>query len=540
MLVLVDHPDGFPDDDDPHRRYRLPTGLVPAPHPDRPPDVALVTGPDGGVLTLRLMAAWPTLGVHEHRAPLAGGRVRVVTRGLGTDGAGAWGPAHVGGELLVDRRLSLTAADAQVLRMAVEAGAAAIDVEVELEVRGRTPSLPWVVRAPGPLLADMLRAVTGAAAVPWSRMVDAFAALGTDALTWHAREPGAIRAPVDGTLALVLASAARDQLISRTQEGWIVREDPPAQVDLSLGVPTLAVRTVRLGWSFSTFLAGVDDPLVHVTDVSRTQPLRATDLHVVNEVPLAPDGIRRIDVDVETGGPSGSMTCHFAPGEPDAARLRFVQIAGRDEGAAGGLSWRTRTTVDVDGRPVVLQGDPRKTGLLLRILPADLGLAPVRVAVEGSVLETLATIRVTVGTRTLVLNAERPVAWVVGRTSPAMAMVAIDAADGTSLELGEVPVVDGDVAVTAATLGMGTPATVSLAPADWEAVAYLAVQIEGAGWRSVEPGTALSWQVRRRHRGAAPTVVYRTRHVPRVAGSTQPMIASQWHEGIGPNVSVLT
>ncbi len=535
MLVLVDDDGGFPDDEDPTRRYRAPTGLVPVVPPGRPPDVALVTDPDGGVLTLRLMAAWPALAAHERRVPLADGRVRVVTRGLGVDGVGAWGPAHLGSGLLVDRRLSLTPADAHVLRNSLRAGASAVDVEVEVGIRGRTPSLPWVVRASGPGMADALRALVLDAAVTWSRLVDAFAALGGDMLTLHPLEAGAITPPADTTFAMILAASARDTLVSRTDQGWIIRSDPPPEVDLSLAVPTLAVRTSRLQWSFSTFLVSADDPTAHVTDVISSQPLHATDLHVINEAPLAPDGIRRIDLDVTTRGPTGNLSCHFAPGEPDAARLRFVGVAGRDDG----LTWRTRTTVDVDGRPVVLQGDPRPTGLLLRITPKSLGLDPVLVSVEESVLATVASVRVTLGTRTLLLDATRHGAWVIGRKSPATANIVLVDTDGTSHDLGEVPVLDGSVTVTATLAGIGIPATVRLAPADWGGVAYLAIQVEGAGWRTVEAGGGLSWQVRRRHRAAPPSVRYRTRHVPRVDGVTLPMLASDWRDAVGPDVTVL-
>lgn len=535
MLVLTSGPDGFVDDQDPALRYRLPTGLAPVEDHQGRASVALTTDTDGGILALRLAARWPTLAEHERHVPLAGGRVRVVVRG--TTGAGAgWADVHPHGGLLVDRHLSLGAVDADLLRDALLDGAAAVDVEVRLDIRGRTPSWPWLVRAHGPSLAQALGALVGSAPATWPDIVDAFHALGADGLTWTPTEPGPIPPPTGPDLALALAAAARGTLLDRDDSGWVLRPEPPTQLDLSLSVPTVTTRAVPLSWSFSEFLATVADPDQHVRDTTVVQPLSATDLSVINEVPLAPDGIRRIDLDVETGGPSGTVSCSFTPDGPDAQRLRFVRITA----AEMHLRWRARTTVDVSGRPVVLQAAPRPTGLLLRLRSEDLGLQAVRLYAEPAVFEAVAAVAVTIGTRTVRLDADRSMAWVVGRSAPPTASVVVIDPDGREYDYGAVPVVQGTAAITAALLELRSRGPVVLEPADWSGLAYLAVQVEPGGWSTVPPDGTLVHQVTRSHRQADPRVRFRTRHVPVSAdGATSPMVESPWQDGAGSRLAVV-
>jgi hypothetical protein len=96
--------------------------------------------------------------------------------------------------------------------------------------------------------------------------------------------------------------------------------------------------------------------------------------------------------------------------------------------------------------------------------------------------------------------------------------------------------------VDAMALGSGEICPVAIRPpADIAArAAYLAVQVEGHGWRTVEAGTEVTLPIRRASRLQPPTVRYRTRHVPRrEGGATGVITESAWREAAGEVISLV-
>jgi hypothetical protein len=95
--------------------------------------------------------------------------------------------------------------------------------------------------------------------------------------------------------------------------------------------------------------------------------------------------------------------------------------------------------------------------------------------------------------------------------------------------------------ISASTIGAGEIFDVTLrrAPDLAERVAYLAVQVEGRRWRTLDPGVEITVPVRRDSRLKPPRLRYRTRHVPRRAdGATSPIVESTLRDASGAVVTV--
>jgi hypothetical protein len=301
---------------------------------------------------------------------------------------------------------------------------------------------------------------------------------------------------------------------------------------VSLAVARVQTRVFGLRWSFSEFLSNLEDPSPHLIDQAVPAPFEAADLHLVNDLPLAPEGIRSIVVEARTGGPSGLVRHEFLPGEAGAAHVRFV----RETFEELETSWRARATVVTSRGPVIHNSGPHASGLMIEVNTESLGLNPVHLTADPEVFEHVVALEATVGTRTLKLTRERPEAWAVGRRPPPTIDLTAVLESGERKSLGSRRIGPRGLSVTAADLGVGEIAPVVLRPPDdlQLRAAYLALQVEGGPWRTIDFGAELTWPVRLESRLQAPRIRYRTRHVPRaVDGATQPMAESGWLEGVG-------
>lgn len=536
LLLLGSGDDGFGDDADPRLRHRLPVALRPVTGPDGTPQVLLARTPEGGFLQLRLDPTWPALGEHERRAAPSAGRFRLRWHTPTAAAESSWHDGVVGGQALIDRALALSPAETAIARRLVPGGAELLEVEVELVVEGRLPRFPWLARVAGPSLQSLVLARLGDGPRTWADVEDAFAGLAMDAFEWFPLEPAALPPPPDAALR-ALARHAAPFLLAREEERFVAAPSVPARLDLDLGVARAGTRRFGLRWSFSELLAAAPDPSQHLVQIDGPAPFEAAVVQLVNDVPLADGGIRSIEVEIWTGGPSGRVSHRFEPGRPSAARLTTIR-EGHEPLA---LQWRARAIVMVAGRPTQVDTDARAGGQSIRIDAESLGLRPLRFSAEAAAFEHVEAIEVLLPRAAVRLTAAAPEAWLVGRTPPAAVEVAVVLAGGTRASLGTLALGPRGLVIGVAELGVGAAATVSLRPpADLDArAAYLAVQVEGGPWRTLEPGGALAWSVRLPTRAHAPRLRYRTRHVPRHAdGRTAPIVESPWRQAEGATVEV--
>jgi hypothetical protein len=306
---------------------------------------------------------------------------------------------------------------------------------------------------------------------------------------------------------------------------------------VSLAVPRVQTGHIGLRWSFSEFLSAQVDPKKHLIDVAVPAPFVAADLCIVNDVPLATTAITSIAVEVRTGGPTGVLTHEFKPDEPCAQRLRFV----RESADPPSVKWRARTAVVTANGPAIVESDEHASGLLIELNAATLGLRALRFAATSDVFDHVTTLEIEVGTRTLVLSAAHPEAWAVGRQPPAVVSVTATRAPEERHALGATAVGPAGITFDAALLGVGEFGTLTLrAPPNLgERAAYLAVQVEGRGWRTVERDGEIVLPVRRENRFVPPKVKYRNRVVARRAdGVTTVMSESAWREASGDVVTI--
>lgn len=537
MLVLAREGDAFPDDVDPAIRYRLPAGLEPVPAPNGVPQAVLTRSADGGLLHLRLSAVWPELAPGERPVAFAAGRFRLLLQTPAARETGQWHPTPVAGDIVVDRSLSLTAIEAAIARRLGQATLDLVDVEVELEVRGFAPMFPWLASAELTALKPRVAALLGPAPASWDAVEAAFLGLSEDSFAWHPLVPGAIRPPRDAALRAIARHAA-PTLLAASGAGWEVAATGPARVDVNLAVPIVETRSFGLRWSFSEFLAHASDPGRHLVDVSMPAPFAAAELCIVNDVPLAADGVRSIVVEVRTGGPTGLVSHEFRPGEPAAARVRFVRETAEDLN----VQWRARATVVTTSGPAALPPTEfRRSGLMIEVTSAALGFKALHFLAEPEIFDHVVALDVALGSRALTLTRAAPSAWAVGREPPASATVAARLPSGEHRSLGTLTIGPQGLSIDAASLGKDAVEPVVFRPPANLAprAAYLAVQVDGHGWRTLDEGSEVALPVRRVSRLQPPRVRYRTRHVPRRSdGSTGVIVESAWREAAGDVVAV--
>ena len=536
MLLLERTGNAYPDEADPAIRYRLPAALRPAAGPDGTPQVSLTRRPDGGLLHLRLAAQWPPFGPDDRPVLLEDARFRLILRTPASQETGEWRQTPVAGSVLVDRSVPLSRAEAAIARHLGERGEGVVDVEIDAGVRGMTRPYPWLVSVPSAALGPRIAALLGAAPATWDVVEAAFLGLAEDTFTWYPLQAGAMRPPLDAALRAIARGAAAT-LLTSTSAGWTVASSLPPRIDVNLQVTSTRTERVGLRWSFSDFLTAQPDPAVFLSDVSIPAPLEAATITIVNDVPLAADGVCGIAIDVRTGGPTGMLHHEFLPGQSATAKLRFV----RETFEALQLQWGGRCTVMTANGPAVTPLDFRPCDQLIDVDAAALKLVPLRFAASPAVFDLASSIEIAIGARTIVLNAGAPEAWAVGRQPPATVTVTALGSAGERQVLPPMPFGPAGLVVTAAMLGAGEVADVTLRQADdlAQRVAYLAVQPEGRPWRTLSAGAEITVPVRLESRLKKPRVRYRTRHVARRPdGTTAPMVESTLREASGDVIAV--
>jgi hypothetical protein len=536
MLVLTRTADWYPDDANPAVRYRLPASLRPLPDTDGIPQAVVSRSPDGGLLHLRLGAVWPELASAERPVSFDAGRFRLLLQTTASGETGQWRPTPIVGDAVVERSLSLSPVEVAIARHLGARTGDLVDVEVELSIRGLAPTFPWLASVTSEALRPRIEALLGPAPATWEVVESAFLGLAEDTFAWYPLKAGAIRPPIDQALRAIAHHLA-STLLTSTPAGWVMAGDLPARLDVSLDVARVEKQWVGLRWSFSEFLASQADPGRHLVDIAVPVPFAAAEVSVVNDLPLAPAGIRSIAIEIRTGGPTGLVPHEFLPGQPAAVRLRFVRETFEDLQ----LQWSARCTMMTAGGPAVTTTGFRPSGQLIELNAATLKLVALRFAAESEVFDHVASLEITIGTRTLTLTRASREAWAVGRQPPAAATVTAVLPEGGRQSLGAMSIGPLGMIVDAAALGIGETARVVVRPpADLERrAAYLAVQVEGHPWRTLDPGAEVTVPIRRENRFQPPRLRYRTRQVAREAGAaTKVMAESAWRDGLGEVVVV--
>lgn len=536
MLVLAQSGGRYPDDHDAALRWVPPDGLAPVLDTSGTPEVYVARDADGGVLTLRLQAQWPVLGANERATRHTRARFRLRSGIAGSRIDAGWHDAPTSGSTIVDRSVALDPVEAAMIRKLAASGGESVDVDVALSLEGALPTWPWLVRIDGQALQSRLAAVLGSATVDFAAVLDAFAGLGNELFEWRALQPHAIPPPADAAREAI-AHHASAYLLTPLADGFQLRSDVPAQLDVSLAVHRTARTELALVWSLSQFIAAQPEPGKHLLDARAPDPFQAAELHVANDVPLAEDGVRRIELEITTGGPTGALHHAFELGAPSAVRLPFV----RQGPAPLALRWLARATVVVGSGPTIVETSPRATGPMLELDAAALGIVPLCFVADPIVFTRVAALEVKIGTRTLALTAARPRAWAIGRTPPPTVEVsAVDAA-GARTAMGPFPLVPGGRTFGALELGIGEPVGVQLVAPDalWSRAAYLAVQVESGPWQTLDRGDTIAWPTYREDRFTPPKLRYRTRHVPRdAAGATAPITESPLRDASGERIEL--
>lgn len=535
----------FADDADPVLRWRLPSALEPLKGADGVPQVMLALGPDGGVLQLRLGVVWALDGDPARRpAPIESARCRLCLAGPSPE-AGAWRPAIGGNDTTLTRALSLGPVEAAIARRLLsngDSGAAAAEavlLEFECLVAGRTRALPWLVRVPSAPLRERLAAALGDVPATRQTIEAAFLSLDPGLFEWLPQAVDALPPPRDEALTALAAQAVGLLFVPTgdtapgAETSFSLAPAGAASVAFDLRVPRAIRLTHRLRWSMSDFLAGVADRARHLVSLSAPAPFEAATLTLANDLPLAAQGLQQLDVEVRSGGPSGLLAHRFGLGEPSVARLPYVR-AGAD---AGPLQWRVRYTVASGAAPVVGQTDfVAVPGTLVALDAQSVGLRVLRFGGAGELFSHLQAIEIPLGSRTLRLTGPEPTNWAVGRTPPASVTPVAVLASGERRPLEAAPLGADGLWLDGSAIGLGESAELRIeAPPDLAArAAYLAVQVEGQAWRTLDAGAAIRLRVRRTSRLQAPTLRYRTRHVPRGAdGATRPIAESDWRAASG-------
>ncbi len=531
MLLLARTDVGYPDAAEPAVTYRLPLDIAPAVGATGVPAVSISRSRDGGQLQLQLAAVWPEPRANERRVPFSDGRYRLVLRSPTAPSAGEWRSAFTTGDVLVERSVSLTPVEASIARQLGERTSDLVDVDIELTVRGLTPSFPWLVSVTRAVLQPRIAALLRVSPAPWDAVEAAFLGLSNDTFTWYPLEPGALRPPRDAALRTIARHLA-PALFTVSAGAWTLNASGPDRLDVSLAVSDVHEERVGFRWELSRFLAAQPDPRAHLVDLTGVGPFAASVITLVNDLPLSPEGLGRVAVEVRTGGPSGTLHHEFLPGAPSSARLTFVA----DTFDETRTQWRAHCSVMTANGPAVETTDFRAAGRSIDVNADTVGLRALSVGAEPEVFDHVEALEVQVGSRTLRLTREMPHAWAVGRRAPATVAVAVITAAGVRVPIGDKPVDARGLQLDPLALGIGAPGTVVVRPPGDVAVrtAYLAVQVEGHPWRTLDPDSRFTVPVRERGPWQPPDTKYRTRCVPRTAaGATGPMADSSWRTATG-------
>lgn len=339
--------DAFFDGADPRLVHLLPDRLAPIDR-DGAPELSLVIHSDahgrgGGLFQARFAASRPApAGLSDmslRPAEIVGARLRVTPRTsvAQPEAFNTWHEAVLDGTggVLVD--LVLDPIRAELMRRLALEGGDALDLSFEFDVAGSTAGLPVRVDLPGEPLWDVLSARLGAEAVGPDRIEAAFLSL-PEGMARMSRIGGG-PLPDRNTVLREVALRSTPLIFDRdTAQGTarfrLIDRDRAAAFSLALDRPRAELRTHRLDWSLSGFVAGLDAAgrTRHFPQLRTVEPFAEAEIKVLNEIPLNARHAVSATVDLTCPGPGGTPENHtvrFRPDDPvvGTVRTRYPAIA---------------------------------------------------------------------------------------------------------------------------------------------------------------------------------------------------------------------
>lgn len=486
MLRLPADADGRAPDDEGGPGWRLPPALIPSTASDGAPDVRLCRYEGGGSLRLRLRAETVT----ERAVPMQAGRLRFVLSTPAGATHGEWHPVGPRAADLVDVLLPLTPEEAAVARRVGEVGGPLVEVEVELGYTGRLPRLPWTATADTATVQASLTGPLGPS--PWTveAVEQALEAVDPGTLRWSPSYPGAPPRN-DALLRPALVAALLEALFVSGPAGleWATAE-PTLRLDLEVG--RVAVRRWVRRWSFSAFHTSLADPSRHFVDIDRPVPFETRTLFVTNTLPIGPDAVDTLMVEVDAGEITGLVTVSFTADSPPTARVPFVHRS-----STAPPRWRIRALVRGQQGLVPFEtawkdADP----LLIDLTPDTTGIHPVSLEIAGEVWDLADAVTVTIGSRTASFaRGSTPGVWMFRQHQPS---ATVRWARGERSREATVPIPEGRLAVGTDALLPNrvvpvrlTPGPTLLAEAAWVAL------VQGDRMETLEPEGVTRLAVRR-------------------------------------------
>jgi hypothetical protein len=576
----------WPDSDDPGVRWAQPAGLVLASQANAAPRFLLarwrdpVAAASGGVLHLALArtppapdlaAAAAAAGLELRTTSFSAVRFRLILRAVGTDvirALGQWRDTPPAADPLVVASDPLDPDTAQLLTAALSGGGDAVEVVVEARGTGLAGSLDALVVVDLPRLVPLLDARMSPASdggetigITVDDLIATLASLPEDPQLVQVRPLDGAPAPAGAAALAELAHRLVDDLFTPVGSA-----DPwsPRRFRLTPGSGTTQSRAYdlrpsrlapvpwRASWSLSDWAAGLAPtarealfPVLERMAVFGTAPVV-----VVCEVPVDPQGVREVQVDVTAPGVGGVPDHRSFSFTGSSSVARFTAAFPAFSSPATPSARAAATLVPAPGAipawPRVLPTRPVPAdGPLITVTPADLGLTTVVVAAESAVFTRASRLELAVRAGELMLATGTLTGTSLSATlafpqpaelpgAPLLVITAVRDPEGSAFRLPGHPLNGRPVTVAAVDLEDLSPIEVTIELDDPAGrVAYAAVALLDTTGRSrtltLDAGTPTTWTCHR------PTALdplryrWRLHHVTRGPdGNTRPLATTPW------------
>ncbi len=568
----------FPDHADPTLLHLLPSRLALATTGARLPDFFLAryrgASVGGGLLRMRhrllrdeametdlAAGGWKTRPV-----VFEGGQFRLRLRSPLEDAkaeVGDWYDLLFAGDEIYVPAVGLNEHETQLIRDLLEQEAAVIDLEVQLNYRGLVPVYPWIVSIQAEPLFTLLSSQLDSQPARADQIVAAFLSLpdvrvGERLIEYHALESGATMPARDVILAEV-AVRALDRLFRCVPESGLYTLDPEAfaitpVLSWDVRTPRLETRQHLLTWSVSDlYHETLDEDLRGqlFPSVQTITPFERATVHIVNQLPIDPDHLRRVGVDVRFIGEQGvpEFASYDFRGEDNVAQFttffpaltNALDLAYRVTtvmAPPGGTGWpivKKRDYVPVES--LILEIDPDAIEFQFLCAEVDPELFDHTAGVDLAVTDTddviLKQVRLLPGKRTSWIPLPGA-ASLADLTVMATALPPTDA-DGTPYLLYQGAVTGGQLRLPAYLLEVLEPDRIELSLAPDVASHFVGVWIEirdqgnSARLLPLEPDRPLFWNHFRASVFDPVRYEYRLQYIARkFTGETLPLAITDW------------
>lgn len=586
---LPDFVDVFPDHRDPRRLYALPDRLELQMDDALSPRFALLRFAnddlDGGGGLIQAALQWRRTDLDQLAAAVgertvelpaaASAEARLVLRGTAADTvleAGQWQPLRASSADALSITHHLTRQDSQILaaltREPGEGGPQPVELELRCVVPGLRPGLPWTAEAEVPALFELLRAqLPGDRPCTAVELEMAFLGLPAGVLSFRPATPGEPAVP-DETLRRIAARRALETFLRPVPGGheWHPGALPAAGVPRAawgLGSPTPDTLTRTLRWSIRDLYEthGQRDDVFPV--VTPFQPLKKASVCVLCALPMHPEGLAQLDVELRFRGASGAPV-HKTLVFDGSRGLATVGVVLPAFGSGLELGFRTTLYVARDGQPPrTLSSGPDfqpVAGLQVVVDRVHCGVRPLCLRCDAAVWRHTDAVDGRVATATgrvfdLRLTPGRPLRWLVLQGEDALASATVEVsvalAHGERHVLRAEPLLGDEVLVTGWALEPAAPDVLTLRLAESLAArsALVAVELipgpalpaDGASgtWLTLDPHQTSTWSHWRDSVLQPPGYAWRLHWVERDAsGATRPLRDTPWQTGQANELTV--